>query len=789
MATKAVYVSFLLHANMSYDRYTKQTIEQAFPRLYRAGVESLLSEREIPAVIDLSGITIRWLERIAPDILDGIRELAARGQVDIAGCQYACSVNANTDELTTLESCRLGMEIAREVLDPSADGFFCQEMSYHPQIPWVLGQIGARWTVLRGRRGEDHPTRVRGLDGSELDVAWQVYHGAGELLRDLNDIADGTYHVLGCDFEMLPDLSAVRDELLTAAGPDVEIRLTTVRAWLRERAKRPSAALVQPRGSGLPEPLELESFSRWVLKPRDIECRQQQLRAMVAVRRAGLLAGATGQLGSRPLEHTCEPVTDNPWDAIFEHAGDFAEDADRLGPRGCGMARALHRLLIGVNSDAIGWVPWLPRQLHREGELDRARIIADQVAREALVAYVPQTGVDGVHYAVFNPTRSREAIVEVETPLPCIADGLPVLVNAAGRNHRHLVRVPLPEYGITGVTLTPASPATPYVWAEGRAAVAGGVSVRVEAEGLTIERGALHAQVRLAPFELTDPTGVCETVTVMPNLASGECRVRNTPLGPELEVLCELAWPVFARVSARPYGDLVTLDVDLWFHQPRRVGQLGSYDPEGLRLDVTGTAGRLAYSVPFGVVESPNQDLCHAAMHRFACLDGPASGVAVFPVSGMQGLSAEPRDGRLGVRLGASALGELDAAPRLSIDARGLASHYAHSTGALFCGHYRHTVAVLLYEGTWRDANLPERGRQCQEPPYVVAVPARAESRCLLSIEPNHVDIAGLRTGRDGTEIVLCETFGRQAHARWRCGPHQGECVLGPWEVARCLVR
>ena len=46
------------------------------------------------------------------------------GQIALAGCQYACSVNINTDERTTFESIRVGLEILRETLSPQVKGFF-----------------------------------------------------------------------------------------------------------------------------------------------------------------------------------------------------------------------------------------------------------------------------------------------------------------------------------------------------------------------------------------------------------------------------------------------------------------------------------------------------------------------------------------------------------------------------------------------------------------------------------------------------------------------------------------
>jgi hypothetical protein len=67
---KTVYMSFLLHGNMCYDRYTKQEIRDKFPRIYGAGVRALHKFPDATAHIDLPGLTLLSLRRYAPWLMD-----------------------------------------------------------------------------------------------------------------------------------------------------------------------------------------------------------------------------------------------------------------------------------------------------------------------------------------------------------------------------------------------------------------------------------------------------------------------------------------------------------------------------------------------------------------------------------------------------------------------------------------------------------------------------------------------------------------------------------------------
>ena len=102
---KKIYISFLLHGNMCYDRYTKQEIREKFPVIYAAGVRAMHEFPEVTAHIDFPGLTTLSLKHHASWFMDELRPLVERRQVVMAGCQYAANHAICSDEESD-ELCR-----------------------------------------------------------------------------------------------------------------------------------------------------------------------------------------------------------------------------------------------------------------------------------------------------------------------------------------------------------------------------------------------------------------------------------------------------------------------------------------------------------------------------------------------------------------------------------------------------------------------------------------------------------------------------------------------------------
>jgi hypothetical protein len=199
---------------MCYDRYTKQEIREKFPRIYATGIRAMRQFPQITAHIDFPGLTVLSLKHCAPWFLDELRPLIERKQVVMVGCQYAASHAMCADEESDLVAGRVTMELLRRELQSDASAFFPQESPFHPQMPYLMNQIGATRLVM-WCSGWQRPRRVRGIDGSTVNV-YPVDENIvrlGNLEKYYDTHPDGSFVMCGNDFEQFGNLQAYADEI------------------------------------------------------------------------------------------------------------------------------------------------------------------------------------------------------------------------------------------------------------------------------------------------------------------------------------------------------------------------------------------------------------------------------------------------------------------------------------------------------------------------------------------------------------------------------------------------
>ena len=362
---KAVYISFMLHGNMCYDRYTKQEIRDKFPRIYATGVRALARRPEVTAHIDFPGLTLLSLKHYAPGLLDELKPLIGRGQVVMAGCQYAASHALCSDEESDLAAARVTMEMLRRELQPACNTFFPQEIVFHPQLPYIMRQIGVE-RLIAMPDGWQRPRRVQGIDGSSVAV-YPVDHRrvqVGKLEQYYDSHPDGSFVMNYADFEQLSDIDAYVEEIANLATKGKVVRWTTVDRYEKEVGITEHCAAPHPFGQAEEDREESPSFSRWVSHPEDAIWHGHAVRALDAIRAAGFAEAAAGLHGlgsvNVPLKSSLTTLPDNPWDTRFENADEFPEtEAHYLAGGGNStlLSRAWHHLLIGLNSDRAAGSP------------------------------------------------------------------------------------------------------------------------------------------------------------------------------------------------------------------------------------------------------------------------------------------------------------------------------------------------------------------------------------------------------------------------------------------------
>jgi hypothetical protein len=792
---KTVYLSFLFHGNMCYDRYTKQEIREKFPRIYATGVRALRRYPEVTAHIDFPGLTLLSLKHHAPWFLEELKPLVDRGQVVLAGCQYAASQALCSDEESDLLASRVTMEMLRRECASGASAFFPQEAVFHPQMPYVMDQIGAR-RLLTWTEHWQRPRRVRGIDGSTVivyPINWSRVH-LGKLEEYYDTHEDGSFVMSGGDFEQLGDLQAYQEEIVRLAAKGKIIKWTTIDRYEREVGIHDECEAPHPFGQGAEDSEDSPSFSRWTTHPEDTIWHGYAVRALDAVRAAGFakLCASLHKLApvDVPLAQTWTTVPDNPWDARFEEVEEYPEtEANYLTPDGQPtlVSRAWHHLLIGLNSDASGWFPWTPRTRHRETVLQTSQALSNEVLvrfaqRIASQLSKPKLAAKAWVLALNPaPARSADLFLEVEEPLVFFgADGtrLPTAVTLREGKWHAETRIELPAYGYRLLALEPTGEVATELWRSGHQVALAGRQASLAEGRLTLSEGPNRVELAVGPFKLSDPSRVAPTEQVTPNWAAAVTRVRQTMFGPDLEVFTELAWAIWFRLVIGLRTDCWLITAEVHVDMPRRVGR-GGYDPNGLQLEFRGQAGRGFYDVPYATIEHSRREPSFVAVQRFAALAAGAASFAVVALDGDQSFKLAASDGLLAANLGASIQGRPDTRPQCILRADGYATHKITSGGDPFLGTYQHRFALLFAQPT--EAALRARALRCAVPLVRVEVGGGSwpAQRTLLQVEPTTAHVTAFRMEREGCSVVLNDVSG--ASSSGRCEGHPIE--LPPFGV------
>ena len=165
-AKKKVYMSYILHGNMNYDRYVRPTIWRDFPIIYDNLLDFMDEHPDFKGQLQFSGQTLNSMRQAAPEVLEHAMTIHKRGQLNFTGTFYSEPVNVNMDGETNYRCAWLGTKIVEDFVGQT-DGFYLQERAYHPQLPWILNNANVSWTPVITGDDSYFPFRLQGMDGSE----------------------------------------------------------------------------------------------------------------------------------------------------------------------------------------------------------------------------------------------------------------------------------------------------------------------------------------------------------------------------------------------------------------------------------------------------------------------------------------------------------------------------------------------------------------------------------------------------------------------------------------------
>ena len=123
-------------------------IEEAYQKCYAPFVRALHAHPRIRLSLHFSGILLEWLEHRHPEYFQQLRELAARGQIELVGGGYYEPILPAIPDVDKVAQLRKLADYLRQHFGSAPRGAWVAERVWEPTLPRPLAQAGVEYVVL-----------------------------------------------------------------------------------------------------------------------------------------------------------------------------------------------------------------------------------------------------------------------------------------------------------------------------------------------------------------------------------------------------------------------------------------------------------------------------------------------------------------------------------------------------------------------------------------------------------------------------------------------------------------
>jgi len=785
---RKIYMSYILHGNMNYDRYVKSTIWRDFPIIYDNLLCFMEEHPDFKGQVQFSGQTFKSLQQTAPHVIAHAMRLHQNGQINFTGTFYSEPVNVNMDGETNYRCARLGTAILSDATG-STDGFYLQERAYHPQLPWILNHSGVSWVPVI--TGDDiyFPFELKGMDGSYTTCV--PIFSRDNILEKVEEAPANSLLLIEEDYEIPQSFSKTYQKIqaFNKEHKNVEITWITVKEYIKRFGTKGEryvdhTAKATERNKG--------TYSRWTADPLDILVQDYTNRAMSDFRAATMVNSLMQYVFQRKADEVFSNskimLEEDPLTWNIEHAGDYPDiEPSFLSHDGkvTLLSKAEHLLLWAVNSDAKGWYPLYERRMERINSFKNSSALSREIIDRGLDAISGQIKAEGYdrYFIVFNPRPERTAMMEIKTDRPYdVYDygkgkKLPGTVSV-GSTCQIDFESTLPAYGYQVIALKQTKDFSTYAWFAGASVTNGKQTLTAVEDKIMIGSNGNNIVLSLDSFkikaldEMTSGSGDAVWRDAIPY-----GKVRRTTrkaLYPQLRIERQLDWLVHLQQTFTLLPDRVICDMDFHFSHPTLVRKSGSskgntFDPEGLTLMFkTGKPGKVFYDMPFGISPHMMTGLsyfCPLSTGMFQYDTG--GGFMVTAGTGEQAFYSNAQKGEMGIYMGASTT----SGPIRDVGMRFMDSttvdHESAWYAEPFHGIYSHRLMIYPFSGSWQEQHAPEIAKNYTQGVILREFYASSGSgtlpaeQSLVSVDCSGIEITSMDCSEKGLSVRLNEIEGK----------------------------
>lgn len=791
-AKKRIYMSFILHGNMNYDRYVRTTLWRDFPVIYDNLLTFMDEHPDFKGQLQFSGQTLGSLKQAAPQVLDHAMRIHKRGQLNFTGTFYSEPVNVNMDGETNYRCALLGTRMVEDFIGKKSDGFYLQERAYHPQLPWILNNAGVSWTPIITNDNSWRPFRLSGLDGSS-SVCVPITRS--KPLEKALIAPENSLITIEEDYEIPQKFSRTYAQVaeFNATNKDVEVVWITVKEYIEKFGLGESQYVDH---SAKVDDLAHGTYSRWTADPLDIIIQEHTDHAMTDFRSANifnsLLHYTKGwNLDKEIAQSDIEPI-DDPLAWNIERADLYPEVEPKYLTRNgkvTTLSRSEHLLLWAVNSDSKGWYPLYEKRSERITSLLNSSALSKAILHDGmdkLAENIKLKGYDTYFMALCMEHAAKRKITINTDRAYAIYDyttgkNLDSRCTRSAEGYTIEFEADMPSFGYAVFGAKRVEKAEVKSWREGNVIALGDISVTASEEKVVINDGGRKTELSLAPFQIK---ALAEMKEGDGNREWRDAKqygaTRIKVCGSEMVIDRQLDWLLHMRQHFVIEQGQVVCNISFTAPHPTIIRRLGakarSFDPRGLDLVIaTGKPCKTIFDNPFGLSEYTKGGEGHFCLLNMCALESADGGLIVTPRTGEQGFSVDADKGEMTLYLGASTVSGPIKDVTLNfvtpVNVKQEAAWYLEP----FHGTYNHTIVFDSYKGSWQKSGALQQARQATTPIYIRQCLGSAKGSLpaqdsLLQSSSEGVDITSAEIVDGKLTIRLNERMGKSEQVMLRVG-------------------
>ena len=804
-AKKRIYMSFILHGNMNYDRYVRTTLWRDFPVIYDNLLVFMDEHPDFKGQLQFSGQTLGSLKQAAPHVLEHAMKIHKRGQLNFTGTFYSEPVNVNMDGETNYRCALLGTRIIEDFLGTKTDGFYLQERAYHPQLPWILSNSNVSWTPIITNDDSWRPFRLSGMDGSS-SVCVPITRR-----RPLERVVvapENSLITIEEDYEIPQKFSRTYAQVaeFNATHEDIEVVWITVKEYIEkfglgeERYVDHSAKV---------NDLQHGTYSRWTADPLDIQIQDYTDHAMVDFRSANifnaLLRHTNDWNMDKEVSQSDVTPIDDPLTWNIERAELYPEVEPKFLTREgkiTTLSRSEHLLLWAVNSDSKGWNPLYEKRRERIASLQNSSLLSKSIIHDGMDKIAENVKLKGydTYFMALCMEHAEKRTISLESDkayaIYDYASGKSLNSRCTRTTNGYTIEfeADIPSFGYTIFGAKSIEKAEVKTWSNGNSIAEGDIKITATDDKVIITEGGRKSELSFAPFhlkalaEMSDGEGDDKW---RPAKQYGPTRTKVC--GSEIIIDRQIDWLLHVRQHFAIEAGRVVCNISFTAPHPiviRREGpETISFDPRGLDLIInTGAPCKTIFDIPFGLSEYTKGGEGHFCLLNMCALESKDGGLIVTPRSGEQGFSVDADKGEMTLYLGASTVsGPIKDVTLTFVTPVNVSQEKAWYFEP-FHGTYNHTILLDTYKGTWLQSGIVQQTRRAVAPIYIrecAGAPKgkMASSASLLNASSTDVEITSAEVVENKLQLRLNERTGEPQRVKLNTAKGSTEVDVKPFGI------